>query len=73
MPPTGVGARRQGGTHWADLGSSRAAAGFRTSDLNHAVENSDADGSLDLLAGQLAGVQVVAENALVPCHRAFPL
>jgi hypothetical protein len=53
MPPTSVGARRQGGTHWADLGSSRAAAGFRTSGLNHAVENSDADGSLDLLAGQL--------------------
>jgi hypothetical protein len=43
--------------------------GVRASGINHAVEDSDADGSLGLLIGQLARMEVVAEDALVSRHR----
>ena len=40
------------------------ADGFRASRINHAVEDSDADGCFGLLAGQLSGMQVVARIRL---------
>src|SRR5687768_12641768 len=40
------------------------ADGLRASRIDHAVEDGDADGSLGLLTGQLAGMEVVAEDAL---------
>ena len=43
------------------------------SGIDHAVEDSNDEGSLGLLAVQLAGIQVVAEDTLVPCHRGFRL
>jgi hypothetical protein len=49
------------------------ADGLRASGLDHAVEDGDADGSLGLLTGQLAGLEVVAEDALVSRHRGFRL
>ena len=45
----------------------------RASGLDHSVEDSNADGSLGLLAGQLSGMQVVTEDALVACHGGFRL
>ena len=39
--------------------------------IDHAVEDGNAEGGLGLLAGQLAGMQVVTEDALVACHRGF--
>jgi hypothetical protein len=38
---------------------SRDADGVRASGLDHAVEDSDTDGSFGLLTGQLAGMEVV--------------
>src|SRR5688572_19676317 len=49
----------------------RNADGVRASGINHAVEDSDADASLGLLTGQLARMEVVAEDALVSRHRGF--
>jgi hypothetical protein len=43
----------------------------RASGLDHSVEDRNADGSLGLLAGQLSGMQVVIEDALVACHSGF--
>jgi hypothetical protein len=51
----------------------RDADGVRASGIDHAVEDSDADGCFGLLAGQLSGMQVVTEDALVACHRGFRL
>ena len=36
-----------------------------------AVQDSDTDGGFGLLTGQLAGLEVVVEDALVACHRGF--
>src|SRR3954469_8390484 len=49
------------------------ADGIRASGIDHAVEDSDADGCFGLLAGQLSGMQVVTEDALVACHGGFRL
>jgi len=38
----------------------RDANGVQASHIDHAVEDSDADGGLGLLTGQLAGMQVIA-------------
>jgi hypothetical protein len=46
---------------------------IRASRIHHAVEDGDANGSLGLLARQLSGLEVVAEDALVACHRGFRL
>ena len=46
----------------------RDADGVGASGIDHAVEDSDADGCFDLLARQLSGMQVVTEDALVACH-----
>jgi hypothetical protein len=43
------------------------------SGIDHAVQDSDIDGGLGPLTGQLAGMQVVAEDVLVLCHRGFRL
>jgi hypothetical protein len=45
----------------------------RASGLDHSVEDSNADGSLGLLAGQLSGMQMVIEDALVACRSGFRL
>jgi hypothetical protein len=50
---------------------SRDANGTRASSIDHAVEDSDAEGSLSQLTGQLAGMEVVPEDALVAGHRGF--
>jgi len=44
----------------------RDADGIWASGIDHAVEDSDTDGSLGLLAGQLSGMPVVTEDTLVP-------
>jgi hypothetical protein len=49
------------------------ADGIRASCIHHAVEDGDADGSLGLLARQLSGMEVVAEDALVSRNRGFRL
>ena len=51
----------------------RDADGIRASCIDHAVEDSDADGSFGLLTGQLAGMEMVAEGAFVSRHRGFRL
>jgi hypothetical protein len=48
-------------------------AGVRASGIDHAVEDSNADGSLGLLTKQLSGMQVVTEDTLVACHGGFRL
>ena len=45
----------------------RDADGVRASGIDHAVEDSDADGGFGLRAGQLPDIQMVAEHALVTC------
>lgn len=61
---------RRGSIRSGQLGD---ADGVRASGLNHSVEDSNADGSLGLLAGQLSGMQVVIEDALVTCRSGFRL
>jgi hypothetical protein len=54
-------------------GRLRDTGGVRASGIDHAVEDGDANGGLDLLAGQLSGIQAVAEDALVARHGGFRL
>jgi hypothetical protein len=43
------------------------------SGIDHAVQDSDTDGGLGLLTGKLAGMEMVAEDALISRHRGFRL
>ena len=67
MPGGGPLVRADSGPADESLGfehPERDADGARASRPDHAIEDSDPDGGLGLLTGQLAGMQVVAEDAL---------
>jgi hypothetical protein len=51
----------------------RDADGVRASGIDHAVQDDDTDGGFGVLTGQLAGMETVAEDALVSRHRSFGL
>jgi hypothetical protein len=68
---TSVGAARSAWTQWAYPRSVIARCGGSPGAWPQSC-GGDTDGSLGVLTGQRAGMQVVAEDALAACHRGFP-